>query len=76
MKDISIMEPHFQDYAKEAAEFISASYGGDESPYLLELEAFAKSLKVRREPESGQLSLLAKAKVMRAPRWPVASKRV
>ena len=37
-----------------------------------EVEAFAKQLKVRREPEKDQLDFLAKAKLSRAPQWPIA----
>ena len=66
------MKPHCKDDAKELSEFAAAWSGGDGTALLLEVEAFAKTLNVRREPEKGQLSLLAKAQVRRAPRWPIA----
>ena len=37
-----------------------------------EAEAYAKSLKVRKGPEDGQLGILAKAQLRRAPMWPIA----
>ena len=58
-----------------AADFASAWSSGDDSRNLKEVEAFAKSLNVRREPAKGQLSLLAKARVLRAPKWPIACLR-
>ena len=60
------MKPHSADCVKEAAMFTSMWPEG-----LKEAEIFAKSLKVRREPEDGQLALLAKAQLRRAPRWPI-----
>ena len=54
------MKPHFKDYAQEAGEYAQAWSGGDESPGLQEVEAYGKTLQVRREPELGQLALLAK----------------
>ena len=53
----------------EAAAF-TASWGGFDS--LVEVEAYAKQLRKRREPEVGQLNLLAGAKVSKFPRWPIA----
>ena len=72
VKEISNMKPHFADVAAEAADFASAWSGGDDSQYLKEVEEYAKSLKVRREPEAGQLSILAKAQLRRAPKWAIA----
>ena len=51
------MRPHFAGCAKEAAEFAAAWSGGDDSPGLNEAETYAKTLRVRKEPEDGQLSL-------------------
>ena len=39
---------------------------------LHDAEAYAKSLTKRRDPEDGQCSLLAKAQLKRAPKWPIA----
>ena len=61
-QEMEITKPHFSGCAKEAAAFASAWSGGD----------FAKSLKVRRELEDGQLGLLAGARLTRAPKWPIA----
>ena len=72
VKEISNMKPHFADVAAEAADFASAWSGGDDAPCLVELEEYAKSLNVRREPEAGQLSILAKAQLRRAPKWAIA----
>ena len=66
------LKPHIAPCAQEAAEFAAAWSGGDGAPALVEAEAYAKSLKVRREPEDGQLATLAKAQLKRAPRWPIA----
>ena len=65
---MTVMKPHFAEGAKEAAEFAGAWSGGDESPGLNEAEAYAKSLKVRREPEDGQLGTFAKTQLKRAPK--------
>ena len=54
---------------KEAAEFAAAWAGGGG---LDEAEAYGKSLRDRKEPEDGQLGILAKAGLKRAPRWPIA----
>ena len=69
LKDMKAMKPHFADCAEEAAQFASAWSGGDKSPALLEVEAYAKQLKVRREPEKDQLGFLASAKLQREPKW-------
>ena len=66
------MKPHLKDFAGEAAEYAAKWSGGDESEWLVEVEAFAKTLKVGREPEDGQLGLLASAQLKRTPRWPTA----
>ena len=66
------MKLHFAGCVKESAEFAAAWSGGDDSPGLTEAEAYAKSIKVRKEPEDGQLSILAKAQFKRAPRRPIA----
>ena len=72
VKDMISMKPQFADCAAEAAKFASAWSGGDGSPALLEVEAYAKQLKTRREPENGQLGFLAGAVMQRAPKWPIA----
>lgn len=52
--------------------FVAAWSGGEESANILELEACAKQLRARKEPEDGQFRLnLAKAEVHRTPRWPM-----
>ena len=66
------MRPHFAVCAREAAEFAAAWSGGDDPPGLIEVETYAKSLKVRKEPEDGQLSNLAKTQLKGAPKWPIA----
>ena len=66
VQEMIAMKPHSADCVKEAAMFTSMWPEG-----LKEAEIFAKSLKVRREPEEGQLALLATAKMKRAPRWPM-----
>ena len=63
------MKTHFQNCLKEASEFAAAWAGGGG---LDEAEAYGKSLRVRKEPEDGQLGILAKAVLKRAPRWPIA----
>ena len=72
VREMVLIKPYFQEKASEAAAFCAAWSGGDESPNLVEVEAFAKTLKVRREPEYGQLEMLAKANMKRQPRWPTA----
>ena len=72
VEEMSCMKPHFKQCADEAAAFAKAWSGGNESQGLVEVEAFAKTLKVRREPENGQLGVLAKAQLARAPKWPIA----
>ena len=72
VQELESMKPHFAVCAKEAAEFAAAWSGGDDSPGLNEAESYAKSLKVRKEPELGQLGTLAKAQLKRAPKWPIA----
>ena len=72
VKEMTVMKPHFARCAKESAEFAAAWSGGDHAPGLNDAEAYAKSLKVRKEPEDGQLGILAKAQLKRAPRWPIA----
>ena len=72
VQEMEIMKPHFASCARECAEFAAAWSGGDSAPALVEAEAYAKSLKVRKEPEDGQLGTLAKAQLKRAPRWPIA----
>ena len=72
VQEMTLMKPHFARCAQESAEFAAAWSGGDDAPALVEAEAYAKSLKVRREPEDGQLGTLAKAQLKRAPRWPIA----
>ena len=66
------MKPHFAGCLKETSDFAASWSGGDESPGLNEAETYAKSLKVRKEPEDGQLAILAKANLKRAPKWPIA----
>ena len=70
--EIEVMKPHFAGQAAEAAAFVEKWSGGDDAPSLVEVETYAKSLKVRREPEFGQLGILAKATLARAPAWPIA----
>ena len=70
--DMKAMKPHFADCAEEAAQFASAWSGGDKPLALLEVEVYAKQLKVRKEPEKCQLGFLAGAKLSRAPKWPLA----
>ena len=72
VKDTIAMKPHFADCAEEASQFAKEWSGGDGSPALLEVEAYAKQLKERREPEKDQLGMLAGAKLRRAPKWPIA----
>ena len=72
VRDMVTMKPHFADKAKEAAAFCAAWSGGQGSPNLVEVEAYAKTLKLRREPEPGLLEMLANAPLKRAPRWPIA----
>ena len=72
VKEISALKPRFARCAKEAADFAKAWSGGDTAPGLNEVEAYAKSLAVRKEPEHGQLGILANAQLKRAPRWPIA----
>ena len=72
VQEMAMMKPHFASCAKEAAEFAAAWSGGDNAPGLCEAEAYAKSLKGRKEPEDGQLGILAKAQLKRAPKWPIA----
>ena len=72
VQEMQVMKPHFADTAKEGAAFASAWSGGDDSSGLVEVENFAKTLKVRREPEDGQLGILARATLARAPAWPLA----
>ena len=57
------MKPHFKECAAEAAAFASAWSSGESYPALLEVEAYAKQLKARREPEKDQLGFLADAKL-------------
>ena len=70
------MKPHFADCAEECMQFAEEWSGGKGSPAILELEQYAKTLNGRREPEKGQLGLLAGAKLARAPKWPVACLKV
>ena len=72
MKEVISTKPHFKDDAEEAAQFAHAWAGDDMSSNILDLEKHAKQLRVRREPEKGQLGLLAGAKLSRAPKWPLA----
>ena len=72
MDDIAIMKPQSASCAKESFEFAAAWSGVDDSPGLIEAEGYAKSLRVRTEPEDGQLGTLAKAQLKRAPKWPSA----
>ena len=69
---MAITKPHFAGKVAEASEFAAAWSGGDDSLGLKEVEAFAKSLKKRREPVAKQLGILAKAALVRAPAWPLA----
>ena len=71
-KEMTVMKPHFAGCAKESAEFAAAWSGGDSAPGLADAEAYAKSLKVRKEAEEGQFGILARAQLKRTPRWPVA----
>ena len=61
VSEMGTIKPHFANCAKEAAEFAAAWSGGDQSPALHEAEAYAKTLKARKEPEDGQLGILANA---------------
>jgi len=45
------MKPQLAECAEEAAKFAKEWAGGDGSPALREVEAYAKQLKVRKEPE-------------------------
>ena len=67
------MKPHVTGI-REGASFASAWAGGDEATYLVEVETFAKTLKVRREPEDEQLAFLAGAQMKRASisKWQIA----
>ena len=69
VQEMAVMKTHFQNCLKEASEFAAAWAGGGG---LDEAEAYGKSLRVRKEPEDGQLGILAKAVLKRAPRWPIA----
>ena len=69
VQEMGVMKPHFQQCAKESAEFAAAWSGGGG---LNEAEAYGKSLRIRKEPDDGQLGILAKADLKRAPRWPIA----
>ena len=55
VEEMANMKPHFASCAKEAAEFAAAWSGDDTAPGLNDAEAYATSLKVRKEPEDGQL---------------------
>ena len=66
------MKPSFKDDATEAAQFAAAWSGDDQSSALHEVEAYAKQLKRRSDPEKGQLGFLASAKLSSAPLWPIA----
>ena len=72
VNDIASMKPHFGECAKECADFVAAFGGGEDAPHLHEAEAFAKQLKARREPEKGQLALLARAQMQRQSPWIIA----
>ena len=69
---MTFMRPHSEVCVKEAAEFAAAWSGGDHAPGLRDAEAYAKTLRVRKESEIGQLRILAKANLRGAPRWPTA----
>ena len=68
--EMIIMKPHFKDAVPEAIKFVREWSGGEDCAELLEAETFAKSLKLRREPDRGQVGLLAGANIRRAPKWP------
>ena len=68
VKDMMAMKPHFAECAEETAKFAREWAGGGDPPALLELEAYAKQLKVRKEPKKDQPGLLAGAKLKRAPK--------
>ena len=59
VQEMTLMKPHFARCAKESAEVAAAWSGGDRAPGLNDAEAYAKSLKVRKEPEDGQCGILA-----------------
>ena len=68
VEEMTVMKPHFARCARESAEFAAAWSGGDESQGLTEAEDYAKSIKIRKEPEDGQLGHLAKASVKKHPK--------
>lgn len=72
LHQMAAMRPHYASVAKECAEFAAEWSGGDDAPSLNEAEAYVKGLRVRREPEDGQLRVLANAQLKRFPRWAIA----
>ena len=72
VEDMKLIKRHFAGCTQEAADSAAAWSSGDDSPGLIEAETFAKGLKVRGEPEDGQLNPLATAQWNRAPKWPLA----
>ena len=66
------MKPQFENKALDASEFLKKWSGGDDAKYLHEIDVYGKALKSRFEPDNGQLSLLAKAALLRQPLWPPA----
>ena len=66
------MKPQFENKALDASDFLKKWSGGDDAKYLHEIEQYGKALKARFEPDNNQLSLLAKAALLRQPLWPPA----
>ena len=69
-RKMKAMKPHIKPEDIDEAVAFVASWGGNDG--LVEVEAYAKQLPKRREPELGQLQLLACAKVSQFPMWPLA----
>ena len=72
VKEISTMKPDFEDFAKEAYDFVHKYGGGDDAQSLYEIEIYCKALAERKEPADGQVGLLATAQLRQAPQWPIA----
>jgi len=72
VEETNNLKPHFASQTGEAAEFAGAWSGGEGAPNLKRMDVYGKSLRVRRDLEAGQLGLLAKANLKRAPKWPPA----
>ncbi|HIF03696.1 MAG TPA: hypothetical protein EYQ84_10610 [Nitrospinaceae bacterium] len=64
--------PYLKEQCEDLCEYVAAWSGGVDARYLDELDAWSKSLPVRREINAKQLQLLAKAQIAWAPEWPTA----